>query len=92
MDTAALPTKDVVKLSTKVSGAKHPATLYLIKLYDKAKKLPRIVEEEDLEYWILDCEIRNAPSKEQKDGGGKTSAAAGPIRLSLVIEGEAEEI
>jgi hypothetical protein len=107
--TKSLPTKAVIKLSVQASGRKHPSILYLIKLYDKAKKLPRIVEEEDLEYWVLDCEIRNAPTPKTKKAAPAKSSAAGkspakpsaaeksparakPLRLSIVIEGEAEDV
>ena len=97
--TKALSTKEVTRLSVQASGRKHPLILYLIKLYDKASKLPRIVEMEDLEYWVLDCEIRGAPtaktagstSSAPVGGGETTTSAATPLRLSIVIEGEAEE-
>lgn len=70
---------DLVKLSMKVSRKKHPSVLYLMKMFEKAKKLPRLVEEKDLEYWIFDCEV---PHKKK----GKK-----PLRLGVVLVGEAEE-
>ena len=74
----ALAAKDVVELSAKVSRRKHPSILYLIRMTEKEEKLPRMVEDEDREYWILDVEV---PTAEE----GK------PVRLGLIVEGEAEE-
>ena len=69
----------VVELSQKASKRKHPATLYLMKLFDEAKDAPRLFEDEELDYWILDCQV----PRSEKDGA--------PVRLSLVLVGETEE-
>lgn len=74
-----IPTDDVVKLSVKVSGRKHPSVLYLTRMFDKPEKLPRFFEQPDKEYWIFDCEIPG-------EGKGKK-----PVRLGLVLVGLAAE-
>lgn len=74
-----IPTKEVIKLSVKASGRKHPSVLFLMKMFDKPEKLPRFFQEEDWQYWILDFEIHN------QDKGKK------PVRLGLVLVGLAEE-
>ncbi|MCZ6794690.1 MAG: hypothetical protein O7J95_13865 [Planctomycetota bacterium] len=76
---APLAPEKVVKLSVKVSGRKHPCTLHLMKMVGESKKLPRVFERQDLEYWLLDCQI---PDKETKKK---------PVRLGLVLVGQAEE-
>jgi len=105
VDTSPDPlrTRDIVKLSVRASGTKHPSMLYLIRLAGEPKGLPRIVEQEDLEYQILDCEVRNLPIAKREptaDGAaqspettsGDADSAAKPVRLSIVIEGEASEL
>ncbi|MBI4604530.1 MAG: hypothetical protein HY721_21420 [Planctomycetes bacterium] len=74
-----LPTKEAVKLSVQVSGIKHPTTLYLVKPLDEDAKLPRLVEDEDLARWTLECE---APAEK----GGAT------VRLGIVLVGKAAEL
>ena len=74
-----MPTKEVVKLSVEVSGAKHPSILYLVKLFSEPEGLPKLIHDDDYEYWILDCQIPDA-----KKGND-------PVRLSIVLVGKAEE-
>lgn len=81
----ALPTKEATKLSVQSTGTKHPTVLYLVQMLDEGTKLPRMVEDEDLEYWTLDCEIPAA--KQEKNGGAKASA----VRLGIVLVGKAAE-
>jgi len=68
---------DVYKLSSKVTGKKHPAVAYVIKGVE-GDKLPRLIHEEDKERWILECETSQAPN-------GK------PLRLWIVVVGKAPE-
>ena len=74
-----MTTDAVVKESVKVSGAKHPSILYVTKLFDKPEGLPRLIEDEDYEYWILDCQIADAADAKKS------------VRLGLVLVGRAEE-
>lgn len=75
-----MSTEEVVKLSVKVSRRKHPSTLYLVKMFDKPEKLPRLVHQEDLEYWVLDFQV---PVE------GKSAKTA--VRMGLVLVGLAPE-
>ena len=74
-----MTTDAVVKESVKGSGAKHPSILYVTKLFDKPEGLPRLIEDEDYEYWILDCQIADAADAKKS------------VRLGLVLVGRAEE-
>jgi hypothetical protein len=69
--------EDVYKLSSKVSGKKHPAVVYVVKGVEGAA-VPRLVHEEDRERWVLECQTSLAPD-------GK------PLRLWLVVVGKAPE-
>ncbi len=71
-----MPLEDVVKLSTKVSGKKHPAVLWLAKPQD-ALKPPRVVRDDQHDRWLLDCELGA--------GDGKT------LRMWIVVVGKAAE-
>lgn len=75
-----MPTDKVVELSVEVSGRKHPSILYLLKMFDKPEKLPRVVEQEEKEYWVFDFQIP-AEGKSEKDA----------VRMGLVILGLAPE-
>ncbi len=75
-----MPTEEVIKLSVKVSRRKHPSVLYLVKMFDKPKNLPRLVHQEDLEYWVLDFQV---PVE------GKSGKSA--VRIGLVLVGVAPE-
>ncbi len=75
-----MPTEEVVKLSIKVSRRKHPSILYLVKMFDKPEKLPRLVNQEEREYWVLDFEV---PVE------GKSGKAT--VRMGLVLVGLAPE-
>ena len=113
---APLAAKDIVKFSQNVNGSKHPTIYYLVKLFDPPKsKKPTMVEDQDLEYWVLDVTVPGAmASAKPKDpakkdgpptegppqnggsaspkGGDKAEPKAGkPIRLGLVLVGEADE-
>jgi hypothetical protein len=74
-----MPTKDIVKLSSEVAGSKHPAVLHVLRFNEGGEKLPRLVEDEDLGHWILECEIPSE-AKEKK-----------PARFRLVIVGTAPD-
>jgi hypothetical protein len=74
-----LVTKEIIKLSSEVTGSKHPAVLYLMKLDEAGEKLPRLVEDEDLGHWIVECEVPNE-AKDKK-----------PLRLRFVIVGKAPD-
>jgi hypothetical protein len=75
----AMSTKDLIKMSVQVSGIKHPTVLYLMKMSGEAPKLPRLVEDSDLSYWILDGQVESS---------GKDKA---PVRLGIVLIGKAAE-
>ena len=75
-----MPTEEVIKLSVKVSRRKHPCVLYLVKMFDKPEKLPRLVHQEELEYWVLDFQVP------VEGKSGKTA-----VRLGLVLVGLAAE-
>jgi len=80
--TDAMPTKEAVKLSVQTAGIKHPTVLWLLQVSEDAKdsaKLPRMVEDETLELWTLECEIPEA-AKDKK-----------PVRLGIVLVGKAPE-
>lgn len=47
--------EDLVKLSAKTLGKKHPAALWLVKPGDE--KLPRISKEEEGKRWVLECDL-----------------------------------
>jgi len=81
-ETAPIPHKELNQLSAKVTGTKHPSVLYLTKVFGKAEKLPKVVEDRGRELWILDCEI---PAK----GGGEGEKKA--VRLGIVLVGRAPE-
>jgi len=72
-----IASKDLIKLSTQVSGISHPTVLYLVKVMDEAKP-PRLFHDEDHERWIVDCETP-ASGKEKS------------IRFGLVIVGKGAE-
>lgn len=74
-----LPYKETVKVSTEVSKKKHPAILYLVKLFSEPEGLPKLIHDEDYEYWVLDCQIPDAKKGNE------------PVRLSIVLVGKAEE-
>jgi hypothetical protein len=76
------PTKEVVKMSVEASGTKHPSVLYLLKMFDEAKGLPRLVHDGEKSCWILDCELPAA-------GSEAPGALKKPVRIGLVIEGQA---
>lgn len=80
-DTRAEPvsTKEAVKLSVKGTGIKHPSILYLTRMFEDAKALPRMVEDEERELWILDLEMPRPAEKSTK------------LRLGLVLVGQARE-
>ncbi len=67
---------DGIKLSTKVSGKKHPAVHFLVS-GTPGEKVPRVVHEEDKERWVLECEARTSDGK--------------PLRLWIVVVGKAPE-
>jgi hypothetical protein len=69
--------KELVKLSTQVSGISHPTVLYLIKVVGDAKP-PRVFHDEENERWVIDLE---APAS----GKEKT------LRFGLVIVGKGAE-
>jgi hypothetical protein len=75
----AQKTDAVVKMSIEASGKKHPAVFYLMKRFDSPKELPRLIEDKDKDYWVIDCEIpaKGSPKK--------------PIRIGFVLLGEADE-
>ena len=75
-----MPTEEVIKLSVKVSRRKHPSILYLVKMFDKPEKLPRLVNQEELEYWVLDFQVP------VEGKSGKTA-----VRMGLVLVGLAPE-
>jgi hypothetical protein len=75
-----VPAEALIPLSGKVSRSKHPATLYLVKMFDEPEGLPRAVHDADRDYWILDLSVRNRAK------GGK------PVRFGLVVVGEADEL
>jgi hypothetical protein len=77
-DTTLDPVKydDGVKMSTKVSGKKHPAVHFLAS-GTPGDKVPRVVHEEDKERWLLECEVGTSDGK--------------PLRLWIVVVGKAPE-
>ncbi len=85
VDTAADPmsTKEAIKLSVQVSGIKHPTVLWLMKVTEEGAKLPRMVEDETLALWILECEVPAAAKESAK--------ASDAVRLGLVLVGKAAE-
>lgn len=77
-----MSTKEAVKLSVQGTGIKHPSVLWLLSATasDQEKaKLPRMVEDETLELWTLECEIPAAA----KDKNA--------VRLGIVLVGKAAE-
>lgn len=74
-----MTTKELIKLSVQVSGIKHPTVLYLMKMAEEGQKLPRLVEDADLAYWILDC---------QMEAADKTKGA---VRLGIILVGKSAE-
>jgi hypothetical protein len=74
-----LATKEVIKLSVQVSGIKHPTVLYLTRILDEGTKPPRLVEDEDLATWTLDCAIPGAKDPKAQ------------VRLGIVLIGKAQE-
>ncbi len=74
-----VPAKDLLELATKVSGRKHPAILYLVRLFSEPKEKPALEEDEEREFWVLDCKIPNRKKDEK------------PVRLGVVVVGETEE-
>lgn len=78
-DPKPIAHEPLVELAVKVTGTKHPSILYLTKMFDKPKKLPRVVEDTDREFWILDVEVPEK-GKEKKT-----------VRLSIVLVGRAPE-
>jgi len=77
--TASVTTKEAVKLSVQVAGSKHPTVLWLVRVVEEDAKLPRMVEDETLVTWALECELPVA-GKEAK-----------PLRVGLVLVGKAAE-
>ena len=74
-----LPVKEIVKRSAEVSGKKHPAVLYLLRATGADGMPARLQENEELGYWLLECEVPAA-------SGGK-----GPARLKIVFVGKAAD-
>lgn len=76
-DTTLAPVKpeDGVKLSSKVTGKKHPAVLYLIKA-DASAAVPRMAHDEQNHRWTLECEA---------------SADGKKLRLGIVVVGKAAD-
>ncbi|HLU48778.1 MAG TPA: hypothetical protein VK116_11870, partial [Planctomycetota bacterium] len=96
-----LTERQAVKLSTEVSGSKHPAILYLVKPFDEPKGLPRVYEDEDLGFWIVDVLLPEAPNEgaaaraaesstepEKPEAGDKSKRT---VRVALVLVGKAVE-
>jgi hypothetical protein len=73
---ASMPTDELVKLSVKASGTKHPSVLYLMKMFEPPGKLPRLVEDSEKSHWILDCELPAAGATKER------------IRFGLVVVGQ----
>lgn len=94
-DPAALTPKATIKLSTAVSGSKHPSVLYLVKRFDPPKDLPRLVHDEDFDYWLLDVELPAESASKAADADGETEEPAKsdekPVRFGLVAVGKAVE-
>jgi hypothetical protein len=67
--------EDLVKLSSKVVGRKHPAVLYLVRS-ETASKLPAIAKDEANARSILECEA---------------GTSAGKLRLAIVVVGKAAD-
>jgi hypothetical protein len=70
--------KSAIEHSTKVSGKKHPAILYLAKVRAESG-FPRLVQDKANERWVLQGEIPAAV-----DG-------AKPVRLGIVVVGKASD-
>jgi hypothetical protein len=75
----SLPTKDLVKLSVKASGSKHPSILYLMKPPEIPKDLPKLIADEDRGFWVLTCSV-------EASGAEKT-----PLVLGIVLIGQSAE-
>jgi hypothetical protein len=75
-----LAAKEIVKLSAEVSGKKHPAVLYVLRSAGGDGKLPRLAADEDLGYWMVECELPG-------EAGGKE-----PARLKIVFVGKAPDV
>lgn len=78
-DTALTPlhTEELVKLSVKGTGIKHPTVLWLVPAHAPDAKLPRLVEDEERSTWTFELEI---PAAE---------AGKSPLRLGIIVVGEA---
>ncbi len=76
---APSPTPELVKLSIKGSGTKHPSVVWLQPMDGERKGFPALVPQPDLDYQVIDFKL---PLKGEKEK---------PVRMGLVIVGTAPE-
>ncbi len=70
-----LAPEELVKLSSKVVGRKHPAVLYLVQS-ETAEKVPALARDDTNDRWVLECEA---------------GTSAGKLRLGIVVLGKAAD-